>query len=219
MKVIRALACTVALCAISAGLVLGQASLPTDRKQAKKEIDLIKSRIKDWGLPSESFRIDDEKALEDVILFIQDPVSRFDSIKYLDNHQLWNYIGMYDYVLKGSRGIGTFYFFEHLENLLVPVDAKKVNLVTYLMHDSQPDGVYGEWMSDLYTKLFGDNPILFANDLKTRSDWKNVIGDLACGDYEAMTAGLTKLGNTKFELELKEYWAECMNKWSSIRWL
>ena len=213
MKIVRAVVWAGAFCVVSAGLGIAQTSLRVDRKQAKEEIKTIKSRIKDWGLPSEYYRIADEKALEDVILFINDPVDRFDSIKYLDNHQLWNYIGMYDYVLKGTKGTGTFYFFEHLRKMVIPVDAMKVRLVTYLMHDSQPDGVYGELMVDLYTKLFGDYPVLFVNDLKTRSDWKNVIDDLAAGDYVAMTTGLEKLGNSRFEMDLKEYWKEGMKRW------
>ena len=193
-----------------AGFGSGQTSLTMDRKQAKEEIKVIKSRIQDWAMPNEYYKINDEKALEDVILFINDPVDRFDSIKYLNTHELWQYIGMYDDVLKGSKGIGTFFFFGRLEKEMIPVDSRKVKLVTYLLHDREPDGVYAELMVDIYIKSFETNPQLFVDDLKTRSDWKDVIGNLASGDYDAMTAGLKELGSTKFEMELKEYWTEFM---------
>jgi hypothetical protein len=200
-----------------AGFGLGQTSPPMDRKQAKEEIKVIKSRIQDWGLPKDYYSIDDEKALADVILFVEDPLGRFDSIKHLDNHQLWKYIDMCDHVLKGTKDIGTFYFFDHLKKLMIPPDDKKVKLVTYLMHDCQPDGAFAELLVDLYTNLFAISPFLFVNDLKSRADWKDVIGGLASGNYDAMTAGLKELDNTKFEMQLKEYWEECRKRWSSIR--
>jgi hypothetical protein len=217
MKIVSVVLCIIVLCIAFIGFGKGQTSLPMDRKQANEEIKVIKSRIQDWALRNDYYRIDDEKALEDVILFINDPVGRFDSIKRLNTDQLWKYISMYDYVLKGSKGIGTFYFFDHLKEMMIPVDEKKVKLVTYLMHDCQPDGVFAELLVDLYTGLFAVDPLLFVNDLKTRTDWKDVIDSLGSGDYEAMRAGLAKLGNTKFEMELKEYWTECRKKWSSIK--
>jgi hypothetical protein len=214
MKIARALEWIFSICIVSVGFGIGQASLPMNRKQAKEEIKVIKSRIQEWGL--EDYRIDDEKALEDVILFINDPLDRFDSIMHLNTHQLWHYIGMYDYVLKGRKGIGTFYFFDRLEKSMIPVNATKVKLVTYLVHDRMPDGVDAEFMVDIYTKLFEVNPHLFVNDLKTRSDWKDLIGCLASGDYMAMNRGLAKLGNSRFEKELKAYWAECEKRWARI---
>ncbi len=217
MKIIRGLVWAIALCVIFAGLGIGQTSPPMDRRQAKEEIKIMKSRIKDWGPPYEYYKIEDEKAFEDVILFINDPVDRFDSIKYLNDHQLWNYISMYDTVLKGTKGVGTFFFFDHLKKFMIPLDERKIKLVTYLLHDRQPDGVYGELIVEIYTRLFGVDPLLFVNDLKTRSDWKDIIGSLGSGDYEAMATGLKELGNTKFEMELKEYWTECRKKWYPIR--
>ena len=190
-----------------------QTSRSVDRQQAEEEIRIIRSRIQDWGL-ADRYKIDDEKALEDVILFIHDPVTHFDSIK--DIHRLWNYIGMYDHVMKGSNGSTADYFLNHLREISVNIDAKKIEVITYLLHDHHPDGVYMELLVELYIGLFEMSPGQFVNNLKTRQDWKSVIERLSIGNYETMKAGLKKLGDSKFERELKEYWAECEKRWARM---
>ncbi len=182
-----------------------------DRQQAKEEIGIIRSRIQDRGL-ADRYKIDDEKALEDVILFIHDPVTCLDSIKYLDSYHLWTYIGMYDAVLKGGD-----YFLDQLRDIASNIDDKTIKLVTYLLHERMPDGVTGEMLAYMYTELFEAYPGQFVIDLKARPDWKSVIDRLAIGGYKQLRAGLAKLGDTKFEKELKAYWAECEARWEHIR--
>lgn len=187
-----------------------QTSRSIDRQQAKEEIGIIRSRIKGRRL-ADRYKIDDETALEDVILFVHDPVTRFDSIKHLDSYHLWTYIGMYDEVLKGGD-----YFLYQLRDIANNIDDKTIKLVTYLLHDHHPDGVYMELLVEIYIGLFKLYPAQFIKDLKTRQDWKSVIDCLASGNYETMRAGLAKLGDAKFERELKEYWAECEKRWARM---
>jgi len=161
-------------------------------------------------------RINSEEALEKVILFVNDPLKYSDLPHAMDGYQLWNYIYLYDsFLFQTKKSKVEFFFFQQLDTLTKTMNDEKVMLVTTLFINCH-GALYCEGLCGYYTELFGRYPALFVKDLKKRNDWKRIIGDLAPGDYEAMKAGLAKLGDSKFERELKEFWVECEKRWRGM---
>jgi hypothetical protein len=185
-----------------------------DQEDTKNQIKEIVAWVQSRNTNHPNYpRIDSEEALEKVILFVKDPMKYSYLPRTMDGYQLWTYIRLYDNFLYEAKKIGGgTYFFQQLSTITETMNDEKVTLVTSLFINC--NGAFNcELLCSLYTVLFGRNPALFVKDLEKRKDWKRVIGDLAPGDYEAFRAGLAKLGDSKFEKELKTYWSECEKRW------
>jgi hypothetical protein len=73
-------------------------------------------------------------------------------------------------------------------------------------------GAYGELLSDETAKVFWLHPQMFVKVLERTAEWKDVIDDISMLGWGYFWKGLLKLGDTKFEKELKNYVADKTKK-------
>jgi hypothetical protein len=77
--------------------------------------------------------------------------------------------------------------------------------LAFLLLNDSACGHWGEELADCYTILFGKDPVPFVKDLKKRADWRSVVDSLQSGSGSEFMRGVSKLGNSMFERELRSY--------------
>jgi hypothetical protein len=166
-----------------------------DIKEQIKEIKLLEDG-------REFFNDHSEENMYKIIRFVHNPTKHFPSI--LNIKDWCSYIQVWDfYLIKVKReAIGCF---GTLMRDFCDVDEEKVAILTFLLSTGRNCGLYQEALSTRYSRLFSSNPIVFIEDLKKRKDWRDIIETLQVGDWNAFKVGLTKLGDSEFEIGLKSY--------------
>jgi hypothetical protein len=143
-----------------------------------------------------------EKDLEKVLAFLQDPVRNFRSVQRVADvcsheYAYANYLA--ETKQKDDAGYMTF-FSTHFQ---VATD-DNVPILTYLILNCN-NAFLGEAYADRYTVLFKSSPEIFIKDLRRRKNWKQIVDEIRAGNGRAFREGLAKLGDSGFELELKNY--------------
>jgi hypothetical protein len=142
-----------------------------------------------------------EKDLEKVLAFIQDPVRNFPDVQRVTN--LCSYIHAYGQYITEKNDDPAGYLTTFSMCFRVATD-ENVPILTYLILNCH-NAILSEGFADEYTKLFAVSPEIFVKDLKRRANWKTVVFLAGGGNWELFKQGLAKLGNSGFELELKNY--------------
>jgi hypothetical protein len=143
-----------------------------------------------------------ERDLEKVLAFLQDPLRNFQGVQRVAD--VCSYIGAYVIYLaetKQKDDAGYIKFFS--THFRIATDAN-VPILSYLMLNCHDDFLM-EAIVGRYTELFGVSPEIFVKDLRRRANWKRIVDEAGTGDWRAFKEGLAKLGNSEFELELKNY--------------
>ena len=141
-----------------------------------------------------------EERLNDIESFLNDPITNFDRIKQIKN--LCNLIDRYEQNLLKNQsptvGVLTVFFNRHFGE----VDEMRAKIVIHMiLHCGS--GIQGEILIEKAAILFCAQPQMFVKVLEKTEDWKMVICDLFyLGD---ISKGLEKLGNSRFEMKIKEY--------------
>jgi hypothetical protein len=165
----------------------------------------IKEQIRElWGTEDgqEFFEKHSTKDMENVILFLKDPIRYFSRIRNIED--LFSYIGTYDAFMITSKRLnrGTFDLF--LRTHFQTADEKKASILIFMVLAPR-GGYFKELLTDKFTKLFESHYYVFINILKKMPNWKLVVDEVGSGDWAAFKAGLEKLGDSAFEKEFKEY--------------
>lgn len=188
---------------------------PDNQLEARigRQVSFLISQIKESPEGGRFLKEHSESDIVKVIWFLQYPRERFDAVKDIT--------GLCDYIWaiqrysfeKGRRGGQKIYlndFFGFLHDNFLTADCQNVKILTYLLLNCDI-AVLGEALADSYTRLFECQPALFVEDLKTRENWKDIVRLLGAGDTRAFGIGLSKLGSSPFELELKA-WVAALEK-------
>jgi hypothetical protein len=143
-----------------------------------------------------------EKDLEIVLSFQWDPLRNFQKVQRVANvcSYIWAYAG-YLAETKQKDDAGYLDFFS--KHFRIATD-DNVPILTYLLLNCN-NAFLGEELSDVYTTLFGSSPKIFIKDLRRRKNWKQIVDETRAGNWRAFKEGLAKLGDSGFELELKNY--------------
>jgi hypothetical protein len=161
--------------------------------------------IKKWAYGANFLKDHSERKLYQIRLFADNPVGCFNQVR---NIQDWcAYFQTWDFYLIDVKKIPEGCFgklLQHFEN----VDDKKAAILSFLILTDSKCGFYAEALSERYTILFSKQPEVFIRDLEKRGDWKNIIKTLYSGEWGAFEDTVLKLGDSKFEKELKAYVAE-----------
>jgi len=143
-----------------------------------------------------------EKNLAIVLSFERDPLRNFRDVQRVAD--VCSYIYAYANYLaetKQKDEAGYMNFFS--KHFRIATD-ENVPILTYLVLNCH-NAFLGESFMGQYTDLFGASPEIFIKDLKRRANWKQVVDEARVGNWRAFEEGLAKLGNSGFELELKNY--------------
>ena len=143
-----------------------------------------------------------EKDLEKVLAFLQDPLRNFHSVQRVADVCSYEYAyAKYLAETKQKDDAGYLKFFS--THFRVATD-DNVPILTYLILNCH-NAFLGEALVDRYTMLFGSSPEIFIKDLRRRTNWKHIVDETRAGNWQAFKEGLAKLGDSGFELELKNY--------------
>jgi hypothetical protein len=143
-----------------------------------------------------------ELDLLNVVLFLQYPSEYFCRIQRI--HDLCSFMWAIEMFLYQQRNMEFDGFFGFVRRNFQVASTENVPILTYLILNCE-HAYFAEELVNVYSKLFEKQYVLFIEDLKRRNDWKRIINGMPAGDWNAFKRGLAKLGNSKFELELKEY--------------
>lgn len=190
-------------------LVLCRLLIASDNQEARQLINEIKKC--EYG---QKFLKDHSQGnLYKIILFSRDPKKYFSSIQ--DIKDWCAYTEVYDrcLYLRKVEDSWLVTLYSHLQE----VDEKTAAILTHLLLNDWNCGAYGEALSTRYTILFAKNPRPFVEDLKKRKNWREVVDQTTrFGEWWYYSAGLSKLGDSGFEKELKDYvrehWSILPNK-------
>jgi hypothetical protein len=143
-----------------------------------------------------------ERDFEKVLAFLQDPLRNFQGVQRVAN--VCSYIGAYvSYLAQTKQKDDAGYMDFFSKHFRIATD-DNVPILNYLMLTCH-DAFLMEAIADRYTVLFKVSPEIFAKDLRRRANWKQIVDRAGGGDWRAFKEGLAKLGNSAFELELKNY--------------
>jgi hypothetical protein len=143
-----------------------------------------------------------QKDLEIVLRFLRDPLTNFRDVQSLPD--ICSYIYAYANYLAESKGDDTAGYLVFLSTNFRTANEENVPVLTYLIMNCR-NAFLGEAFADRYAVLFETSPSIFVKDLMKRRNWKQVVNELRGGNWGAFKAGLAKLGDSPFELELKSY--------------
>lgn len=147
-----------------------------------------------------------EHSTEDMkktIMFIQSPVRYFDCVKGIDS--FCKYIDVYGRFFNETSGSSRDFYDIFLKRNFSTISRENVPILTFLLLSCQGNALFSELLAEAYTVLFESDPALFVIDLKGRKNWRIVLDSLKPGSWPALQSGLTKLGNSRFEREIKAY--------------
>jgi hypothetical protein len=142
------------------------------------------------------------KDMENVILFLRDPIGNFNQIRNIKD--LFSYISIYDAFMIKSKRSAEGPFDPFLRKNFKMIDEKKASILIFMVL-APGGGVFKELLADKFTKLFESNYFVFIKILKKMPNWRLVVDEVGSGDWAAFKAGLEKLGDSPFEKEFKEY--------------
>ncbi|MGB8957947.1 MAG: hypothetical protein WCC00_02925 [Candidatus Aminicenantales bacterium] len=142
----------------------------------------------------------DQEQLNDIEAFLNDPITNFDRIKQIEN--LCNLIDRYEQSLIKNQSLTTGVLTEFFNRHFGEVDEIRTKIVIHMiLHCGS--GVQGETLFEKAAMLFCAQPQMFVKALEKTEVWKLVIRDLFyLGD---ISKGLEKLGNSRFEMKIREY--------------
>lgn len=143
-----------------------------------------------------------EKDLEIVLSFQRDPLRNFQDVQRVAN--VCSYIYAYaNYLAETKQKDDAGYLDFFSKHFRIATD-DNVPILTYLLLNCN-NAFLGEALADRYTTLFGSSPKIFIKDLRRRKNWKQIVDETRAGNWQAFEEGLAKLGDSGFELELKNY--------------
>jgi hypothetical protein len=142
------------------------------------------------------------KDMENVILFLKDPIRYFGRIKNIED--LLSHISIYDAFMIKNKHATEGPFDPFLRKNFKTVDEKKASILIFMLL-APHGGVFKELLADTFTKLFESQHHVFIEILKKMPNWKQVVDEVGSGNWAAFKAGLGKLGDSPFEKEFKEY--------------
>jgi hypothetical protein len=135
-----------------------------------------------------------------IMKFLESPVCCFSKIKRIAN--LFAYIEVFDRY-SAEKGIANeCILYPFLERHFNKIDREKADILNHLLLIA--DGMYGEILADKYSKLFKNYAGIFIKTLK-KTNWKEVVDRLDAGDWKEFRQGITKLGDSEFEINFKNY--------------
>lgn len=142
----------------------------------------------------------DEEQFNDIGAFFNDPIANFDRIKQIEN--LGELISRYERGFNKNQSLTDNFLTEFFNRHFGEIDEIRIKIVIHMiLHCGS--GAHSEILSDKAAQLFCVQPLMFVMVLEKTEDWKLVIRDLFyLGD---ISKGLEKLGNSKFEMKIKEY--------------
>lgn len=149
-----------------------------------------------------------EQKIKIVEAFINDPVANFERIRTWNDICYW--ISKYEDLLYKDKEPGELLMDIFLKAQFQEIDEKKIEILVYMV--PRCSGAYGELLSDETAKVFWLHPQMFVKVLERTAEWKDVIDDISMLGWGYFWKGLLKLGDTKFEKELKNYVAEKIRK-------
>lgn len=154
-----------------------------------------------------------EEGLRKSILFLQCPEDHFKAIQSLPDlcANIWAIQLLFFDLKDRGQEPELCDFFRFLRGNFEKANAQNVPILTYLILVCDK-GVLSESLAERYTRLFEFQYDLFVKDLKQRTDWRDVVRSIMAGDWRAFSAGLSKLGTSEFELELKKYVASLIKR-------
>ena len=159
------------------------------------------SRFKHSGVGRAFLKDHSEKDLKKVLAFVHDPVRNFPDVQRVAD--MCSYINAYGHFVSEKNEDPVGYLNLIHAHFLIATD-ENVPILTYLILNCH-NAILSEGFADRYTRLFEGSPEVFVRDLERRPNWKRVVDEVVGGDWQAFKRGLDKLGNTGFELELKNY--------------
>lgn len=178
---------------------------PNDLRTNEQITELV-SKFKGTDEGKLFFKNHDEFLFRKSLSFLQYPKEFFASIERIPD--LCTYFWTYQFYVHNNREVfqnfGLNDFFQFLHFNFSTVDRQNVPILTHLILVCDA-AVFEEALTDIYSKLFEFHSGIFINDLKQRKNWRIIIDHLPAGDWRAFKAGISKLGSSAFELELKAY--------------
>jgi len=146
-----------------------------------------------------SLQADHEKRLNDIEVFLHDPVPNYERVRSMDIC-LW--IGIYEQRLREGRVLEKSILNELMDNHFAEVDRKKAEILVHMVIHCG-SGANSEILADRIAKLFNRQPHVFVEVLEKERDWKEIVYQLALiGD---ISKGIDSLGNSIFEKQLRAY--------------
>lgn len=147
-----------------------------------------------------------EDGLRKSLVFLQCPKEHFRAIQSLPDlcANIWAIQIFFFTIKEGSREPELKDFFQFMRDNFEKADTQSIPILTHLILVCDT-GVLGESLAERYSRLFEFQYDELLRDLKQREDWRNVVRSVMAGDWRAFSAGLSKLGCSEFELELKNY--------------
>jgi hypothetical protein len=166
------------------------------------QIDSLIGRFKGTGDGREFLQKHLEQDLKKVVFFLQSPSDGFCAVQDVQN--ICPYIWAIDWYLSKHREPAFIGFFGFLRRNFQAANAENVQWLTHLiLHCGH--AFLEEALANHYTVLFENSPGLFVKELEKTKDWRKVIATALGGDWRAFKAGLAKLKDSRFEVELKDY--------------
>jgi len=189
-----------------------QSRIPLDHKLNDQVAGFINEfkRTEDGNI---FLRNHSEKGLRISLLFLQCPKRYFGAIQNVSElcSDLWAIQLFFWDLRREGRKPGLNDFYGCLRDNFEKADARNVPILTYLLLACDT-GALSESLAERYTRLFEFHHDMFLLDLKQRTNWRDVVRSIMAGDWRAFNAGLSKLGNSEFELKLKGFVASLIKE-------
>jgi len=169
----------------------------------EQDVKALVENIKKTDYGREFLKKHSETNLEKMILFSRDPMKYFPAIQ--DIRDWCAYLGLYDdYIRLELKNSGSLRY-SWVGDRFTQADEDAAAILTFLLLNADICGHWGEELADRYTALFVKDPVPFVKDLEKRSDWRAVVDSLKTGIGPEFMESVAKLGESKFERELKNY--------------
>ena len=173
-----------------------------DQDQAQdQDVKALIENIKKTDYGREFLQRHSETNLEKMILFSRDPVKFFPDIQ--DIKDWCAYLGLYDEYMRVELKSSHSLMFSWARDKFIKADDDSAAILAFLLLNHYACGHWGEELADRYTILFGEDPVPFMKDLEKRADWMSIVDSLQSGNGSEFRKGVSKLGDSMFERELK----------------
>ena len=138
-----------------------------------------------------------------VVEFIHEPPAYLEAVK--DIQGICDYLSIYRrYFNEKAKAPSDFYDF-FLRKHFATINIQKIQVLTFLLINCQKSALFSELLADVYANYFSSDPTLFICDLRMRAEWKAVVDALISASWPILESGLSKMGNSLFENEIREY--------------
>jgi hypothetical protein len=171
-----------------------------------QQVTALVARIKETERGRIFLENHSEADLRKLILFLQEPSRRFESIQDIPDpcSYFWAVQEYFFSARKEALETRLRDFLGFISEDFQIADRQNISMLTHFLMTCH-SGIICEALADRYTRLFGSDPGPFLEDLEGRENWKDIVRQLEGGDWQKLKMGLSKLGSSAFECELKAF--------------